>query len=241
LKRKDNNINIFSLKPLKEKKIFFIISFFLLTVNSFAQKLFTKSLNSNAEKVIIEFNIIDKIEFISSNEKNLFFIAAESENESSPRITLIEENGIIFIKSNEDFYEDRNIDIDKICSVQPDYSSYLIKVPKGKKIEISYTQGNFYSNNFKGNLNLKIEEGIIKIKKFEGSVYVNINIGNVYINGIKNTELAVKSNLGTIFSDLKKKGLTRNGNKLYGVFEENRNQLKVDALLANIHLSSSIN
>jgi hypothetical protein len=241
LKRKDNNINIFSLKLLKEKKTIFIISFFLLTVNSFAQKLFTKSLNSNAEKIIIEFNIIDKIELITSNEKNLFFIAAESENESPPRITLKEENGIIFIKSNEDFYEDRNIDIDKLCSVQPDYSSYLIKIPQGKKIEISYTQGNFYSNNFAGNLNLKIEEGTVKIKKFEGSVFVYINIGNVYINGIKNTELTVKSNLGTIFSNLKKNGLTQKRNQLNGVFEENRNQLKIDALLANIHLSSSIN
>ncbi len=212
-----------------------------MTVNSFAQKIYTKSLNSGAKKIIVEFNIIDKIELITSNEKNLIFITSESENEAPPRITLKEENGIIFIKSNENFYEDKNSDIDKLCNVQPDYSSYLLKIPKGRKIEISFTQGNFYANNFVGDLSLRMEEGMVKIKKFEGSVFVHINIGNVYFNEIKNTELSVKSNMGTIFSDLIMTDLNPIENKLNGIFEKNVNQLKVDAIMANIHLSSSMN
>ncbi len=219
----------------------FLVSFFLLTTSVFAQKIFKKSLNSNATKIIVEFNIIDQIELITTEEKNRIIVIAESENETLPRITLEENNGIIFIKSNEMYFEKNILEVDKLCSVQPDYASYEIRIPKNKKIDISYSNGNFYSDNFVGNLNLKVEEGMVKMNKFKGSVFIQINLGNVYFDGIRDTKLTVRSNLGIVSSNLYMKKSDQNKNYLDGVFEDSINELKVKAIIANIHLTSSIN
>jgi hypothetical protein len=241
LKQKDNNINNLNWYLLKEKRILFLVSFFLLSTSIFAQKILKKSLNSNATKIIVEFNIIDQIDLITTEEKNRIIVIAESESETSPKITLEENNGIIFIKSNEIYFEENTLEVDKLCSIQPDYASYQLIIPKNKKIDISYTNGNFYSNKFVGNLNLKVEEGIVKINKFKGSVFLHINSGNVYFDGIRDTKLNVRSNLGIVSSNLYMKKSDQNKNYLNGVFEDSINELKVNAIIANIHLRSLIN
>lgn len=212
-----------------------------MAVNIFSQKVITKSLNSKAEKVIIEFNIIDKIDLITSNDENMIFVVVESENEIIPRVSLKEENGIIFIKSNEKFEDENSINLDKSCSIQPNYSSYKIRVPKNKKLDISFTNGNFYATGFIGDLNLKIEEGIVKVNDFKGSVFVHINLGNVHFEGIRDTELSVTSNLGLVSSDLEMINPKKGKNYLKGVYQKSINQLRVNAILANIHLTSSMN
>jgi hypothetical protein len=226
---------------LKERKSLILISFFLLTVSVFAQNIFKKSLNSDSNKIIAEFNIIDHIELISSDEENEILIMTESENPFSSRITLEDKNGIVFIKSNEIFNEEDALEVDKLCSVQPDYTSFKLIIPKNRKIDISYTYGNFYSDNFVGDLNLKVEEGIVKMKKFKGSVFIHINLGNVYFDGIKDTKLSVRSNLGMVYSSLKLKSSERSKNYLNGVFENSINELNINAILANVHLTSSMN
>lgn len=168
-------------------------------------------------------------------------VVAESENEIIPRISLKEENGIIFIKSNEKFEDENSIDLDKSCSIQPNYSSYQIRVPKNKKLDISFTHGNFYATGFIGDLNLKIEEGIVKMNNFKGSVFVHINLGNVYFEGIRDTELSVRSNLGLVISDLEMTNPNKEKKYLKVVYQKNINQLRVNAILANIHLTSSMN
>lgn len=241
MKQKDNNINNLNWHLLKENRILFLVSFFLLANNVFAQKIFKKSLNSNSTKIIVEFNVIDQINLITTEEKNRIIVIAESDNETSPKITLEENNGIIIIKSNEIYLDENILEVDKLCSVQPNYASYQIRVPKNKKIYISYSHGNFYSDNFVGNLNLNVEEGIVKMNKFKGSVLIHINSGNVYFDGLRDTKLTVRSNLGLVSSNLYMKKSDHKKNYLNGIFEDSINELKINAITANIHLTSSIN
>ena len=56
------------------------------------------------------------------------------------------------------------LDADKVCSVEPNYTSYQIYIPKNRILYVSFIEGNFYSESFQGDLNLKVEDGILKLK-----------------------------------------------------------------------------
>jgi len=175
---------------------------------------------------------------ITWEKENQIVITTESENKNDPHFFLEEIENIIFIKSVVSNFEQNELEIDKQCSIQPIFTSYRIQIPKNKKVDISYTQGNFYADNFKGNLNLKVEEGIIKINRFEGLVNIHINIGNVYINEINNTKIDVASNMGVISSNLLIKNKHKISKDLKGVFGKSFNELNIKAILANIQLKS---
>ncbi|MCK4561436.1 MAG: hypothetical protein KAT78_00880, partial [Flavobacteriaceae bacterium] len=166
MKQKDTNINVNNAYWFKKGLISLIL--LLFTGNTFAQKIFEKSINSTATKIIIDLNIIDQLELTTWEKENKIVVTAESEDNNIPNIFLEERGNIVFIKSVDVYFEQDVLEIDKQCSIQPIYTTYHIKIPENKKIDISFTQGNFYANNFKGNLNLKIEAGIIKINHFEG-------------------------------------------------------------------------
>ena len=217
--------------------IFLILFFF--TVNTFAQNIFKKSIISKADKIVIEFNVIDQIELITSEVYNKIEVVSESENISSSNIILEETKGVIFISSIDNNIVENEFEVDKQCVVQPIYTSYKIRIPKNTEVEVSYIQGNFYTDNFVGSLNLKVEEGIVKINEFEGSVFIHINIGDVNILGLNNTSLNVRSNLGKVTSSIQTKEITKFKNKVDGIIGENLNQLTINAILANVHLEKN--
>lgn len=237
MKQKDNNINVNNAYWYKKGLITLILLFF--TDSTFAQKIFKKSINSSATKIVVDFNIIDQIELTTWENGDKIVVTAESENNNIPNIFLEERDHIVFIKSIDAYFEQETLEIDKQCSIQPIYTSYRIQIPKNKKIDISFTQGNFYANNFKGDLNLKVEEGIVKVNHFEGLVHVQINTGNVYFNELENTKINVVSNLGLVSSNILMENQNQSKNHLKGVFGKNFNELNVKAILANIKLKPS--
>jgi len=239
LKQKDNNINIDRIYWLAKGLMVLILLFF--TENIFAQKIFEKSINSAANKIVVNFNMIDQVELITLEEDHKIVLIAESEDNFAPNIFLEEKEGVVFIKSDENYFVENELNIDKQCAIQPIYTTYRIKIPKNKKVDISFTKGNFYADKFKGNLNLNVEEGIIKIKQLQGVAVVTINTGNVLINEITDTQINVHSNLGLVTSDLRLRNQEQSKNHLNGVFGENINQLSIQAILANIRLKSSKN
>ncbi len=239
MKQKDTNINVNNIYWFKKGLIILIL--LLFTDNTYAQKIFEKSINSTATKIVVDFNIIDQIELTTWEKEDKIVVTAESEDNNIPNIFLEERNNIIFIKSVDVYFEQEVLEIDKQCSIQPIFTTYHIKIPENKKVDISFTQGNFYANNFKGDLNLKVEEGIIKINHFEGLVNVQINTGNVYFNEIKNVKIDVVSNLGLVSSNLLMQNKNQRKNHLKGVFGKNFNELNVKAILANIQLKYAKN
>jgi len=236
LKQKGNNINGIKTYRLVKGLIFLILLLFVR--NIFGQKKVEKSITSKANRIVIEFNVIDEIKLTSSEDDFKIDLIADSRDNTSPNVIMEEINGVVFIKSQEIFLDNNELEVDKLCSVQPNYTSYQISIPKGKIIDVSYTHGNFYTNNFKGELNLKVEEGIVKINHFEGSVYVHINVGNIYVEGINDSKINVRSNLGTITSNVQLKDTVQNKSHIIGVFGSNFNNLNINAILANIHLKS---
>ena len=119
-----------------------ILLFF--AANSFSQKIFKNSISSHTDHIYIEFNVIDHLELIVDDDHNFITIIAESEDQIVQNFVVEDKNGIVFIKGKNNYISDYSNNIDKFCSIQPIYTSYKIKVPSGKNLNISFSEGNFY-------------------------------------------------------------------------------------------------
>ncbi len=208
----------------------------LFNANFYAQKVIEKSLITSASNFIFEFDIIDQIVISESQSLNRVIVSAESVESQVPDFILEEKNGIVFIKSIDVILNLEEQELYIPCIVQPIYTSFKIAIPKGKNVFISYVDGNFYLNNFDGNLELIMNDGIVNLNHFLGSVNVILNGGNVYCNDIQDTKIDITSNAGMVISSLIIDSSLKKTNQLKGVYGQNLNELNVNAITANIHL-----
>ena len=233
LKQKINNTKIFRNFVFKKGLSFLIL--LLFNANFFAQKVIEKSLITEATSFIFEFDIIDHIIIDESQSFNEVTVSAESVESYIPNFILEEKKGSVFIKSIELAF-DSDDEVNKLCKVQPIYTTFKITIPKGKNVFIKYVDGNFYLNNFDGNLELVLNDGIVNLNRFLGSVNVKLNGGNVYCTKIQDTKIDITSNMGIITSGLILNNSLKKNNLLKGVYGRNLNELNVNAISANIHL-----
>ena len=208
----------------------------VFNANFYAQKIIEKSLITSATNYIFEFDIIDQIVINESPNFNKVTVSAETVESGVPDFILEEINGSVFIKNIEVSYNLNDEKIDNNCKVQPIYTSFKIMIPKDKNIFISYLDGNFYLNNFDGNLKLILNDGVVNLNGFKGSVDVILNGGNVYCTEIQDTKINISSNIGAITSSLITDDSLKRTNQLKGVYGNNLNELNVSAITANIHL-----
>ncbi len=206
----------------------------LFNANFFAQKIIEKSLITEASSFIFEFDIIDQIIIDESQSFNEVTVSAESVESYVPNFILEEKNGSVLIKSIELGF-DRD-ELNKVCKVQPIFTTFKIAIPKGKNVFISYVDGNFYLNSFGGNLKLILNDGIVNLNHFLGSVDVKLNGGNVYCTKIQDTKVDINSNRGVVISSLILNNSLKKTNQLKGVYGRNLNELNINAITANIHL-----
>jgi hypothetical protein len=207
----------------------------LFNANFYAQKIIKKSLITKASNFICEFDIVDEIVIYESLRSNEVTVSAECDESIVPNFILEEKNGNVFIKSIEVKF-DQEVGPNKVCKIQPIYSSFKIMIPKGKNVLINYVDGNFYLNNFDGNLKLNLNDGIVNIDPFLGSVSIKLNGGNVYCKKIQNTKIDINSNLGIVSSSLSLEKSIKKNNQLKGTYGRKLNELNVNAITANIHL-----
>ena len=208
----------------------------IVSVNFYAQKIIRKSLITDATSFIFEFDIIDQIVIEQSPIFNEVTVSAESVESNVPNFILEEKNGNIFIKSIEVKFDAGDEELDKACKVQPIYTSFKIMIPKGKNVFVSYVDGNFYLNNFDGNLKLILNDGIVNLNHFLGTVNIKLNGGNVYCTRIQDTKIDVSSNMGIVTSDLSIDDALKKSNQLEGIYGQKLNELNVNAITANIYL-----
>ena len=208
----------------------------LFNANFYAQKVIEKSLITSASNFIFEFDIIDQIVISESQSLNRVIVSAESVESQIPDFILEEKNGKVYLKSIDVVLDLEEQELYKPCIVQPIYTSFKIVIPKGKNVFISYVDGNFYLNNFDGNLELIMNDGIVNLNHFLGSVNVILNGGNVYCNDIQDTKIDITSNTGMVISSLIIDSTLKKTNQLKGVYGQNLNELNVNAVTANIHL-----
>lgn len=202
------------------------------------QYLVEKRLSSSLEKIVIEFDQIDHIQLYSAETNSEIIVKAEGDVDV-PGFQIREANNVVLLRDFDFGKEDSVLDEDKVCQIVPNFTSYQIYVPANKELYVSVREGNFYTENFEGQLELKIENGIANLIGVKNNVSIYINSGNVYVKGIQNAKLDVKTNLGTLETDLQKEIELIKGNQLAGSIGESKDSLYIRTILANIFLYGS--
>ena len=210
----------------------------LLSVNCFSQKLIEKSIRSGAEQVILEFNEIDQIELFNSEDDTTILILAEGSTHF-PIFSIKEVNEVIYVEENEAIMDQETDGLDKVCIVEPDLTSYQVYIPKGKDIYVSFIEGNFYADDFRGDLNISVENGIIKLDHIHESVKVRLNSGSIYAQNIENTFVDAETNLGSLIIDPSLKEFSAGEKHLAEKVGNASKKLLIRTILANIYLNIS--
>ena len=207
-----------------------------MNASFFAQETLKKSIFTDASNYIFEFDIIDHIEIIESNNPKIITVLSEGSDTQSLNFNLTEVNGDVYLKNVDTEFLSEKEKINKVCKVQPIYTSFTIEVPKGKNIFVTFTDGNFYLNQFQGNLELLLNDGLVEVNQFSGSILVKIEGGNVICTGIENTSIDVESNLGIVNSTLATAESQSRKNKVNAIYGSPINILKVRGISANVYL-----
>lgn len=207
-------------------------------MNCFSQKHIEKSVSSRAEQIILEFNVIDQIQLFNSDDDTNVLILAEGRSHF-PMFIMKEENGILYVQENESPADHETDGLDKICIVEPNFSSYKVYVPKGRDVYISFIEGNFYADNFQGDLNLMVEDGIIKLNHINDSVKARLNSGSIHVQNIENTFVDAETNLGSLITDPSLKGFSESEKHLVEKLGNASKKLLIRTILANVYLNVS--
>ena len=123
--------------------------------------------------------------------------------------------------------------------IEPNYTSYQIYIPKNRTLYISFMEGNFYTDKFEGDLTLKVEDGIIKLKDMHFPVKLSLNAGSVFLQEIKNTKIDAETNLGSLVNDIAETESNMPIKKLLQTIGNPDNSIVIRTILANIYLYGS--
>ena len=100
-------------------------------------------------------------------------------------------------------------------------------------------EGNLYADNFEGDLNLKVEDGIIKLRNMNDPVKLSLNSGSVFLNEIRNTKIDAETNQGVLVNDLIKEGNINSNKRLVETIGSPDNLIIIRTILANIYLDGT--
>lgn len=207
-------------------------------VYAYGQEVVEQRIESKAKNIIIEFDLIDHIQLFNAVDQSTITVRAEG-SVQSPSFQLEETDGHVLIRDNEPFVSEESLGDDKVCMIEPNYTSYQIYIPKNRTLYISFMEGNFYTDKFEGDLNLKVEDGIIKLKDMHFPVKLSLNGGSVFLQEIKNTKIDAETNLGSLVHDIAETESNMPIKKLLQTIGNPDNSIVIRTILANIYLYGS--
>lgn len=207
-------------------------------VYAYGQEVVEQRIESKAKNIIIEFDLIDHIQLFNAVDQSTITVRAEG-SVQSPSFQLEETDGHVLIRDNEPFVSEESLGDDKVCMIEPNYTSYQIYIPKNRTLYISFMEGNFYTDKFEGDLNLKVEDGIIKLKDMHFPVKLSLNAGSVFLQEIKNTKIDAETNLGSLVHDIAETESNMPIKKLLQTIGNPDNSIVIRTILANIYLYGS--
>lgn len=207
-------------------------------VYTYGQEVVEQRIESKAKNIIIEFDLIDHIQLFNAVDESTITVRAEG-SVQSPSFQLEETDGHVLIRDNELLVSEESLGDDKVCMIEPNYTSYQIYVPKNRTLYISFMEGNFYSDKYEGDLNLKVEDGIIKLKDMNFPVKLSLNAGSVFLHEIRNTKIDAETNLGILVNDISEEDSAMPNKKLLQTIGNPNNSIVIRTILANIYLYGS--
>lgn len=210
----------------------YVILFLLFSFNLFSQKKVQQQFYTPLNDIQISTNGLD--DFVIENTTSTFIeVVLFAENPKKQHIVYVDDERVASIE----FKFDNNLETEdgvfrKFITKRLERASAVIKVPKGKNVTIFGENINISTDNFKNELSIFIEKGIVKLNHIQNNTTVNLYAGLVSAS-VKNTDIKVTSNIGTIQIDdqLFHKKYENNA-------DSNQKKLTINSIKANVFLKT---
>ncbi|MGK0412722.1 MAG: putative ribonuclease YlaK [Polaribacter sp.] len=177
----------------------FVFVFLTMVWSSFSQKKVLKKFTSNLKEITILTEGLDDFVLENSNT-NFIEITLFAKNSDEQHIVVQEKNNEIQIEFKLDKIQEKEIIFRKFITERLQRANAIIKVPKGKKVIIFGNNVDIESKDFKNDLKIYIENGIVKLNEIKANTQLKLYSGLVYA-ATKDANVDVISNNGKIKVD----------------------------------------
>lgn len=176
------------------KQLIFLF-FIAITDLVFSQQVLVKTFETTSNTIELATFGLDEIKIINTRS-NKITVSLYDENPNSHTIITEEASGILKIGFELAFIEASGV-FRKFITKRLNRASVVIKIPKNKAITIYGDDIDVISKSYEGDLNIYIDEGMVKLHKVKANVMLKLFQGNVFA-AVTNTSIAIVSNKGTI-------------------------------------------
>jgi hypothetical protein len=210
---------------------FFVFVFLTVVWSSFSQKKVLEKFTSNLKQITILTEGLD--DFVLENSNTDFIeVTLFAQNSNEQHIIVTKNKNDIEIAFKLDEIIEKEIIFRKFITERLQRANAIIKVPKGKKVLIFGNNVDVESKDFKNELEIYIENGLVKLNEIKANAVLKLYSGNVFAT-TKDTDVFVVSKNGSIQID----------SVLYAQKYEkkeasNTKRIAINSLMGNIFLTT---
>jgi len=180
-----------------KKQLLFL--FMMISITFFAQKKVGKDIETSQKE--IEISTVGLDDFVIENSNSKFVeVILFAENIHEQGIIIAEENDKVSIKFQLDSLLIEEAVFRKFITKRLQRAYAIVKIPKDKNLTIYGENHSIESKNFRGDLTIYIEKGIVKLNTIQSNTVVKMYAGTIYANA-KNKNITLHSNIGNITVD----------------------------------------
>ena len=202
-----------------------------------AQKTPQKTLISDTRTVVIELASVEQILLKTTTTTNKIKVGYIHTNYTNTP-TIFEKENVVYIQISKDAQKLSGVEKTKYRAGQPLYPSYIIEVPKDVEVQLLYDKGNFLTEHFYGDLDIRLNSGDVTINQFKGTMNISTYSGKIDVT-LNSANIFVENSKGDSQSNLQDKRLVRTGTLLKGVYRNASNMLKIRTVTSKITLNSA--
>jgi hypothetical protein len=178
-------------------KTFFL--FFLIAIATFSQKKATKKFTTTFKEITISTEGLDEL-VLENSATEFLEIFLYAENPNKQHIVIEEKSTETEIKFKIPVFKSKDAVFRKYITKRLKRASATIKLPKNQQVSIFGDKINITSKSYHGNLNIFMENGIVRLDTIQQGLVLKMYAGSLF-GVFKKTNLNVVSNLGKIKID----------------------------------------
>ena len=182
---------------MMKKQLLFL--FMMISITFFAQNIVENDIETSQKE--IEISTVGLDDFVIENSNSKFVeIILFAENIHEQGIIFAEENNKVSIKFQLDSLLIEEAVFRKFITKRLQRAYAIVKIPKDKNLTIYGENHSIESKNFRGDLTIYIEKGIVKLNTIQSNTVVKMYAGTIFATA-KNKNINLHSNIGNITVD----------------------------------------
>jgi len=174
----------------------YIVIFLMVSTTFFSQKKISKQFETDTNEINIYTAGLDNIT-IENSESGFVEVYLYAEDYDEQLIKINHKNTSVNINFEFKGTQSREVVFRKFITKRLQRAHVIVKVPKNKEVYVFGENVDIESKDFKNNLAIYIENGIVKLNTIKANIILKLYSGNVFAN-TKNAIVNVKNGHGKI-------------------------------------------